>query len=419
MRDRGFIDAVTSEDLSEHFNKPVRVYAGFDPTADSLHVGNLVAIMGLAWCQRFGHTPLVVLGGATAMVGDPSGKSHERSLLSEEEIAKNIEGLKKNFAQVLDFDHPSAKPLLLNNYDWFKDFSFLDVLRDVGKHFRVGPMMAKESVRARLNSDEGMSFTEFTYQLLQGYDFMHLSDHYGVTVQLGGSDQWGNITAGTELTRKLRAKSVYGMTFPLLTTSDGKKFGKSEKGAIYLSPERVSPYEFYQYFIRSADADVIHLMSILTFMDMKEIRRYESWMKGDLEEVYPVNAAQTRLAEEITRIVHGEDGLEKARAVTAGIKPGSQTNLDAKTLHAISADMPNASLMFDQVLDQKYIDLLVLSGLLKSKGEARRLVRNSGAYLNNKVVDDENLIVTRESLIDGNLLLLGSGKKRKMIVSLK
>jgi tyrosyl-tRNA synthetase len=413
LKERGFIDALTSDDIRQLTEQPVKVYCGFDPTSDSLHLGNLVAIMGLAWFQRLGHTPVAIVGGATGMIGDPSGKSVERQLLDEETLSHNLKGIQKNLEAILDFQHPTAQPLILNNFDWFKDFSFIRFLREVGKLFRMGTMLAKDSVRARLQSEEGLSFTEFSYQILQGYDFLHLYQSHGVTIQLGGSDQWGNITAGTELIRKVHAKPAYGVTFPLLTRSDGQKFGKSEKGAIWLSPEKLSPYEFYQYLIRVEDADVISLMRMLTFMEMEEIRRYEKQLQ---QPDYIPRTAQKRLAEEITRLVHGEAGLQTAIRVTEGIAPGTQTKLDASLLESLSTDVPSCQLPLEQVQHKKLIDLLVETGLQSSKGEARRLIRNGGVYLNNEKIEDENYTIGHNSLIDNRLMLLAAGKKNKMVV---
>lgn len=413
LKERGFIEALTSEEIDKLAQQPLKVYCGFDPTADSLHLGNLVAIMGLAWFQRYGHTPVVIVGGATGMIGDPSGKSAERQLLDEATIQTNLKGITKNLEAILDFNHPTAQPLILNNFDWFKEFSFIQLLRDVGKLFRIGPMLAKESVRNRMTSEEGMSFTEFSYQILQGYDFLHLFKNYGVTVELGGSDQWGNITAGTELIRKELGQTAYGITFPLLTRSDGLKFGKSEKGAIWLSPDKLSPYEFYQYLFRVADADVIQLMRMLTFMDMAEIRQYEASM---LQSDYIPNTAQKRLAEEVTRLVHKEEGLRTALRVTEGAAPGAKTKLDAEMLEEIAADMPCYTYEKDQVVDKKLVDLLVEVGLQPSKGEAKRLIRNGGVYLNNEKVDEENLFVQDHHLIAHRMLLLAAGKKNKLLI---
>lgn len=413
LEKRGLLDAVTTETLREYVQEPRVVYCGFDPTSDSLHLGNMVAIMGLAWFQRLGHTPVAIIGGATGMIGDPSGKSHERQLLDEETIEKNLKGIKKNLEAVLDFNHPTCKPIILNNYDWMQKFSFIEFLRDVGKHFRIGSMLAKESVKARLESEEGMSFTEFSYQLLQAYDFLHLFNAYNVTIQVGGSDQWGNITAGKDLIRKLRGQSAHGLTFPLLTTSDGKKFGKSEKGAIWMSPEKLSYYEFYQYLVRVSDADVIRLMRMLTFMDIEEIEAIEKSMQ---QQDYVPNTAQKRLAEEVTRCVHGEEGLQTALRVTEAAKPGAETVLDREALEAIAADMPSCRLSLREVKDCPLLDVLVTVQMVKSKGEARRLIRGGGVSINNSKIDDENYSLTEQDLIDGQLLLLAIGKKNKVLV---
>lgn len=415
LSERGFIDAMTSEDLPEMAKKPFKVYCGFDPTGDSLHIGHMVALMGLAWFQRYGHTPYAIVGGATGMIGDPSGKATERQLLDETTLAHNVAGIRKNLEALLDFNLKDNPPSILNNLDWFKQFSFIGFLRDIGKYFRVGPMLAKDSVKARLNSEEGMSFTEFSYQLLQGYDFLYLFNNHGVTLQIGGSDQWGNITAGTELIRKVHAKPAYGITFPLLTRSDGQKFGKSEKGAIWLSPEKCSPYEFYQYLVRVTDADVIKLMRLLTFMEMSEIRDYEAMMSNA---DYVPNTAQKRLAQEVTRIVHGEEGLSTALRVTQGAAPGANTTLDASTLESISHDMPSYELNAGDVIGQKILDLMIKVGLQPSKGEARRLIKNGGVYVNNEKIADEGASVAQADLIEGRLLLLAAGKKNKVLIKI-
>lgn len=416
LKKRKFIEAVTSDDISSISKKPLSVYCGFDPTDESLHLGNMVAMMGLAWFQRFGHTPVILIGGATGMIGDPSGKSKERNLLDLDVLKKNIEGITKDLKKVLDFDHPTCKPIIVNNYDWLKDFSFIDFLREVGKYFRVGPMLAKESVRARLNSEEGISFTEFSYQLMQGYDFLYLFLHHNVTMQLGGSDQWGNITGGIDLIRRVCQKQAYGVTFPLLTTSDGKKFGKSEGGAIYLSEKRLSPYQFYQYLFRVRDDDVIKLLSMLTFMEMDEIDQLAKMMKSP---DYVPNTVQKRLAEVVTRMVHGEKGLKKALEVTDAAKPGSHAHLDADTLENIAHDMPTCTLDIKDVENIKLVDLLVKIELQKSKGESRRLIQNGGCYLNNEKILDVNYEISIEDLIDKRLMLIAAGKKNKMLIRIK
>jgi tyrosyl-tRNA synthetase len=414
LQERGFIDSMTSEDLKNAANLPLKIYCGFDPTADSLHLGNLVPVMGLAWFQKFGHTPYALVGGATGRIGDPSGKSNERNLLDDVTLSKNIRALKKSFEKLLSFKE-GPKPVILDNNDWLGSFSLLTFLRDVGKHFRVGSMMAKESVRARLQSEEGLSFTEFSYQILQAYDFHYLNDRYGITVQLGATDQWGNITAGTEFNRKLGGPQLFGLTFPLLTRSDGKKFGKSEEGAIWLSPEKLSPYQFYQHLFRMADADVIRLLKMLTFLPMKDIQEIERSMQ---EPNYAPNSAQKRLAEEVTRFVHGQAGLESAQKVTEGMAPGADATLNAEVLMELAKDMPSASLPQNEVLGHKFTDVAVKIQFLASKSEAARLIKNGGAYLNNERITDPMMTISATDLIDGRFLLFSAGKKNRMILSI-
>lgn len=410
---RGFIESMTDSGLRERAERPMSVYCGFDPTADSLHLGNLVGMMGLAWFQRFGHTAVAIVGGATGFIGDPTWRSTERGFLDEDTLANNVKGIKKDLQAILDFNRADNPAKLLNNFDWYRDMSCIAFLRDVGRYFRIGPMLAKDSVRTRLQSDDGMSFTEFSYQVLQGYDFLHLFDEHQVEGQLGGGDQWGNITAGTDLIRKVRGKAAHGLTFPLITRSDGKKFGKSEQGAIWLSPERLSPYEFYQYVFRVTDADVIKLMRMLTFMDLQEIQQIEQEMSSVS---YHPNGAQKRLAEEVTRIVHGEAGLQAALKATQGMTPGADTALDAATLESLASDVPTCSLAKQDVVGAKFIDLLILAGLQPSKGQARRLVENGGAYLNNSKISALDHTVTEADLIEGRLLLIAIGKKNKLVV---
>lgn len=416
LRERGFIEDVTSPELTALANNPMKVYCGFDPSADSLHLGNLVGIMGLAWFKRFGHQVYAIVGGATGMIGDPSGKSAERQLLDEATIEKNLKGISKNIESVLSASEGNGGVTFLNNLDWFKKFNYIDFLRDVGKFFRVGPMLAKDSVKSRMESEEGISYTEFSYQALQGYDFLHLFREHGVTVQLGGSDQWGNITAGTELIRKVTGKSAHGITFPLITRSDGKKFGKSEKGAVWLSGEKLSPYEFYQYLVRIADSDVIKLMRMLTFMEMAEIQAYEEAM---LSSNYIPNTAQKRLAQEVTLLVHGKNGLESALKATEGAAPGANTVLDAAVLEGLAAEMPSCVLARADVVSCKLVDLLVKVSLQTSKSEARRLIKNGGVYLNNEKITDENFVLSPQHLLENRMLLLAAGKKNKLLVRIQ
>jgi tyrosyl-tRNA synthetase len=413
LENRGFIDSITSPDLKKLVENPLRFYIGFDPTAESLHLGNLMGIVAMTWFQKCGHKPYILVGGATGKIGDPSGKSQERPLLTRELLDHNVKSIKAQLGLFLDFDHPTAAPVMVNNDDWFSKISFTDFLRDVGKHFRIGSMLAKESVRARINSEEGMSYTEFSYQLLQAYDFYYLSQTEDVSLQMGGSDQWGNITAGIEFTRKVGQKTVYGLTFPLLTRSDGKKFGKSEGGAVWLSPNLFSPYKFYQYLYRVADEDVISLLKKLTFVDIEQINQYE---QGILSKQLAPNTAQKRLAEEVTRFVHGEEGLATALKVTAAALPGSTASLDFDTLQEIKADIASVALSQEEILGKKITEALVVAQLASSKGEASRLIKNGGAYLNNAKVIEVERSIEHEDLIGGVFLLLSSGKKNRVLI---
>lgn len=416
LQSRGLIEAVTSDELRPRLLQPIKFYLGFDPTADSLHLGHLTGMMVMAWMQKFGHTPIVILGGATGRIGDPSGKSVERPILSEEDIASNVQALGKQFARVLDFHHSSCAARILDNFDWLGKYSFLNFLRDVGRHFRVNVMITKEMVKARLDSDEGISFTEFSYQLLQAYDFYYLYQQESVELQLGGSDQWGNITAGLDLIRKLEGKPAFGITFPLLTRSDGKKFGKTEGGAVWLDEAKLSPYQFYQYLIRIPDADVSRMMKMLTFMDLAEIEEYEQAMKRS---DYIPNTAQKRLAEEITRLVHGEENLIRAQKATEGAAPGSDAVLDVQVLQQIAGDLPNLELPLSSVIECKLIELIVQAGLLPSKSEAQRMMQGGGIYLNNQKVEDIQRRIGMDDLIGDKYLLLAAGKKKKAVIQIQ
>lgn len=411
LKERGFIDAITSEELREIVKNPIKVYCGFDPTADSLHLGNLVGIIGLGWFQRYGHTPVALVGGATGMIGDPSGKTSERQLLTEEVIEKNVSAIHQSLSTILK--QGPIPPVVVNNLDWFKNYSFIGFLRDVGKFFRLGPMLAKESVKARFESEEGMSFTEFSYQLLQGYDFLYLYQNKGVQLQIGGSDQWGNITAGVELTRKMIGQSVHGLTFPLLVKSDGQKFGKSEKGAVWLSADKLSPYEFYQHLFRTSDADVILCLKLLTYLPIKEILEWERKMK---EPAYVPNTVQKVLAEEVTRFVHGEEALTAALKATDAARPGSRAVLDAAALESIAKDMPSMSFAKSDLVGKELIEVIVKAGMLKSKTEARKMIQNGGVYLNNQQVDSPAAVISQNDLVESKLLMLAIGKKNKMLL---
>ncbi|KXZ43833.1 hypothetical protein GPECTOR_79g112 [Gonium pectorale] len=422
LRSRGLLAEVTGEQLeAAALAGRLSVYCGFDPTADSLHLGNLLGIVVLSWFQRCGHEPVALLGGATGRVGDPSGRSTERPVLSEEQIERNVAAIGSCLRSLLQRNCPPGAPAVrvLNNLDWFGPMSFLTFLREIGKFARVGTMLAKDSVRTRMESDQGISFTEFTYQLLQGYDFVHLCREEGVRVQIGGSDQWGNITAGTDLIRRLlggedkEAPECFGLTFPLLTDSEGRKFGKSVGGAIWLSAEKLSPYKFYQYLFQVTDADVVKLLRMLTFLPLEEIAALEAAMAAP---GYVPNTAQRRLAEEVTRFVHGEEGLAQALKATEALKPGAATQLDAATLEEVAGDAPSATLSRGSVAGATLADVMAAVKLQPSKSAARKLIKGGGVYLNNQKVTEELYVVQPGDLIDGRLMLLAAGKKNKMLL---
>lgn len=411
LKSRELLDNVTGA-LPNH---PVRVYAGFDPSADCLHLGNFVGIAVLRWFQKLGHTPVVILGGATGMIGDPSGKSKERNLLDAATLEHNVRSIEKLMRHLLRSEAGLPEPIFLNNYDWFKQFSFIDFLRDVGKHFRVGTMMAKESVKQRLHSEEGISFTEFCYQTLQGYDFYHLFEHHNVAVQCGGSDQWGNITAGCDLISRKSQKNEkgIGLAWPLLLRSDGRKFGKSEEGAVWLGREKLSAYKFYQYAFQTPDADVIKFMKRLTMMPLEEIEHYEKeLLAGRLEP----NAAQKRYAEELTRIVHGEEGVLEAIESTKLAQPGHQVELSLANLNQMAQVVPLLQRSKNDVCGKRLVDLIVEGELTSSKAEARRLIENKGVYLNQRVVEDAQAVIQDSDLIENQVFLLSVGKKKRLIV---
>jgi tyrosyl-tRNA synthetase len=390
--------------------KPRTLYVGFDPTADSLHVGHLVALMALRRFQKAGHRPIAVVGGATGMIGDPSGRSDERNLLSLDDLRTNIAGIEKQLRRFLDFDCGGNSALLLNNYDWVRPFGFLDFLRDIGKHFPVNVMLTKDSVRSRLErSDAGLSYTEFSYMLLQAYDFVYLNERYGCELQLGGSDQWGNITAGIDLARRMRAVQLYGITCPLLTRSDGGKMGKTESGALWLSAERTSPYQFYQYWINLDDADVGKCLRLFTDLEQQEIVEVEARQRSDPGR----RVAQRRLAAELTRLVHGEEGFAAAQRATDIFFGAEIAALSDAQLAGIFADVPNKQLS-RQRLDAPglpLVDAMVEAGLAKSKSEARRIIAQGGAYVNNRRVGDVEARLGPGDLASESAMVLRAGKK--------
>jgi tyrosyl-tRNA synthetase len=409
---RGLINQTTDDANLPKFllEKPRTVYAGFDPTADSLHVGHLMALMILRRFQRAGHQPIAVVGGATGMIGDPSGKSEERKLLSVESLRANIAGMEPQLRRFLDFDRGTQSAVLVNNYDWMGEFGYLEFLRDVGKHFPVNVMLTKDSVRSRLDRTEGgMSYTEFSYMLLQAYDFVHLNEQFGCEIQVGGSDQWGNITAGIDLGRRLRGVQLYGCTCPLLTKSDGAKMGKTESGALWLSAEKTSPYQFYQYWINLDDADVGRCLRFFTDLAKDEVDALLAEHQTDPGR----RGAQRRLAAELTRLVHGDEGLRTAERATEIFFGAEISDLNDAQLAGIFADVPSRQLPREKLTGEglPIIDALVESGLAKSKGEARRTITQGGAYINNRRVENIETRLTPANLASESTMILRAGKK--------
>ena len=407
---RGLIHQCTDQEgLSKLLGSgPQTVYIGFDPTASSLHVGSMMQLMMLRRFQKAGHRPIALVGGATGMIGDPSGKSEERNLLSPEQLQANVDGVAGQMRKFLDFDGQHAA-LLLNNFDWMQNYSYLDFLRDVGKSFPVGAMLGKESVRARLESEAGLSYTEFSYMLLQAFDFVQLCKTHGCRIQAGGSDQWGNITAGIDLARRMLGEQVFGITAPLLTTSDGRKMGKTESGAIWLDANRTSPYQFYQYWRNVDDADVMRCIAYLTEIDREEYQELSQVTENDPGR----RTAQNRVAEWMTEFVHGSDGLTsagKASKILFGGEIGSQTD---SSLGEIFADVPSSQEQKDRLQGEGYwiVEALQAAGLVGSGGEARRAIKDGGVYLNNERVTDDQYRLTLDDLASETVLILRKGKR--------
>ena len=398
--ERGFIEQVTDEGKLRYILKGrVTCYIGFDPTASSFHVGSLVPIMSLAHMQRHGHRPIALVGGGTGLVGDPSGKTEMRQILSLEEIEQNAEAQKKQFSCFLDFSKERA--LLLNNADWLTQLNYIDFLRDIGVHFSVNRMLASESVKIRLET--GLSFIEFNYQLLQAYDFWHLFKHHACTLQMGGSDQWGNIVAGIDLIRRLEGNEAYGITFPLIMTADGRKMGKTEKGAVWLDQERTSPYDYYQFWINTDDRDVIRFLALFTFLPMEEIREYEKFEGAELRK------AKEILAFEATQILHGKEEADKAQKASKALF--GSVSFDG----SVTADksIPTTPMGKEEFIQGVPIFKLFEATSLSASGSgARRLIEQGGAYLNNKRIDKFDLLVTSKDFEPKNEVLLRAGKKK-------
>ncbi len=394
---------------------PVTAYIGFDPTAGSLHVGNLMPIMGLVHLQRAGHHPLVLMGGGTGLIGDPSGKTEERQLLTKEEAAENLEAIRRQLEHFLEFGGLNNPARTINNLDWLGEISMVDFLRDVGKHFSVNALLKKESIRRRVESEEtGISYTEFSYALLQAYDFVALNERYGCTLQMGGSDQWGNITAGIDLVRRMRGEKAYGITYPLLTGAGGHKFGKTEAGGVWLDPALTSPYRFYQFWMTADDRDVVRHLRCFTLLGPDEISELESIHAERPHE----RGAHRALAEEVTRRVHGDDSLASAQRATNVLFGGEIAGLGADELADVFSDVPSSEITRAGLEGDGtgVLDLFADAGVCKSRGEARRSVEGGGLSINNVRVEDVEAAVTRSDAIEGRFLILRKGKKNYHMV---
>jgi len=418
LRNRSLLHDAT-EGAAEHLAEaPRTMYVGFDPTGSSLHIGSLVPIMGLVHAQRAGHTAIALVGGGTGLIGDPSGKTQERQLLTKEKAAENAESIRGQLEHFLDFDAKSNPARMRNNLDWLGSLPLVDFLRDVGKHFSVTQMLAKESVKRRIGSDEsGISFTEFSYSLLQSYDFLELHRTEGCTVQMGGSDQWGNITAGIDLVRRMEGARAFGIVFPLVTQASGVKFGKTEAGNVWLDPEMTSPFRFYQYWINVEDADAVRYLKYFTLLDAERIAELE----GEVAAQPQGRAAQRALADDVTCRLHGETGLAKAQLATRALFGGDVEGLGADDITDIFADVPSSELRKDELAGEgkPVVDLLAESGIASSRGDARRSIEGGGVYVNNVRVEDVTRALTMDDTIEGRFLLVRKGKKRYHLVAVR
>lgn len=400
FEERGFIEQVAERDLLRKLTEnPIACYVGFDPTGCSLHVGNLVPIMALAHMQKAGHTPIALVGGGTTLVGDPSGKTEMRQMMSREEIEENAEGIKRQLSRFIDFS--PGKALLLNNADWLVDLSYIDFLRDIGRHFSVNRMLAAESYKIRLRT--GLSFIEFNYMLLQAYDFWHLFKHHNCRLQMGGNDQWGNILSGVDLIRRLEGEMVHALTFPLMTTSAGIKMGKTHKGSVWLDPELTTPYEYYQYWVNQDDRDIARFLALFTFLPKEDIRRFAS-LKGA-----EIRQAKEVLAYEATRLCHGADEAEMTRNA-ARLLFGESTAVSSESVPTYSLEPGELEKGIPAYL------LFERSGLCKTRGEARRLISQGGGYANDVRIETFDQILDPDDMVD-EAILLRAGKKRYLKIT--
>ncbi|MEZ4417600.1 MAG: tyrosine--tRNA ligase [Gemmatimonadota bacterium] len=415
---RGLLQDATEGAAEMLRSEPRRIYIGFDPTASSLHVGNLLTVMGLVHAQRAGHSPIALVGGGTGLIGDPSGKAEERKLQSREDVERNALGIHAQLERFLDFEARTNPATMVNNLDWLGSLPLLDFLRDTGKHFSVNALLGKESIRRRVQSEEtGLSYTEFSYILLQAYDFLALHDRLGCTGQMGGSDQWGNITAGIDLIRRVRGAKAFGVVWPLMTTSSGVKFGKTEAGAVWLDPARTSPFRFYQFWLNTDDGDAVRWLKAFTLFSSAEIEG----LAADLKANPAGRAAQRALAEDVTRRVHDEDGLSRALRATQVLFGGALDGLSADEIADVFSDVPSSEVAGTELGGEglNVVDLLAHTGLASSKGDARRSLEAGGIYLNGERVDSVERGVTHQDTIEGRFLVLRKGKKNHHLVRVR
>lgn len=401
LMERGFVKDVSDEQgLRKAMNSPITFYIGFDPTAPSFHVGNLLTIMAMVWMQRHGHRPIALVGGGTGLVGDPTGRTAGRQIMTSEQIEENMRGQKAQLQHYLDFSEDRA--IMVNNADWLTKLNYIEFLRDIGVHFSVNQMLSMETYRTKLESEAGLNFLEFNYALLQGYDFLTLFRTYGCTLQMGGSDQWSNSLAGLDLIRKLEGKQAFVLVFPLLTTSSGAKMGKTAAGAVWLNGEMTSPYEYYQYWINTEDADVERFLGLYTFLPMEEVRALGSLEGAD------IRRAKEVLAFEATRITHGEEAALEARATSRSLFGGADGELEA---------VPTTQIMASELAEGiAATQLFAMTGLTASRGESRRLIQQGGAYVNDRRIDAVDQVITPADLRDGSLLLRSGKKKYHRVV---
>jgi len=411
---RGLVYHVTEGLAAALAKERVTAYIGFDPTASSLHAGSLLTMMGLARLQRFGHSPIAIVGGGTGMIGDPK-PTQERPLLSLEDIERNIEGIKPQLAKLLDFDTKINPARMINNADWLAGFDLLGFLRDTGKYFTVNYMLEKEAISRRLEGEDGISYTEFSYLLLQARDYLELFDRHHCTLQMGGSDQWGNITAGIELIRKLRGKKAHGLVWPLMTTASGAKFGKTEAGTVWLDPERTSPFKFYQFFLNTDDRDVIGYLKVFTWLDRAMIDALERTVTEAPEK----REAQRTLAREVTSMVHGPNELDRAERASKVLFGGSLADASVDDILMVFDDVPATIVRVSELASFAANALVAHAGLAASKGEATRLIKQGGIYFNDRRVTDERSTFTVADAIGGRVIVLRKGQRDRRIVKLE